>query len=115
MPALESLLHAWSDVTSRIGYVRFHGRNAKNWWTGTNVTRYEYSYALEELLPWSDRIAEIDAQTQTAFAFFNNHARGNAARNAETFLTMLADRFGSAIRLPKTAGKPPNPQQTLFR
>src|SRR5581483_3746188 len=62
MPALEGLLAPSADVTSDVGYVRFHGRNARQWWRGSNVTRYRYEYAPDELAPWTDRIAEIDAQ-----------------------------------------------------
>ena len=61
MPALEGLLEPSADVTSSVGYVRFHGRNARQWWRGSNVTRYEYAYSPEELVPWTGRIAEIDA------------------------------------------------------
>ncbi|MEO6912811.1 MAG: DUF72 domain-containing protein [Candidatus Baltobacteraceae bacterium] len=94
MPQLETLMLPSSDATSSIGYVRLHGRNRAQWWTGDNVTRYEYTYAPEELEPWGTRIAEIDEQTQTTYAFFNNHARGGAARNAEMLLALLEERYG---------------------
>lgn len=96
MPAHESLLHAGSDVTCATGYVRFHGRNAEQWWKGDNTTRYDYDYTEEQLVPWCDRVAEIDEQTQTTYAFFNNHARGNAVRNAEKFVELLRERYGDA-------------------
>ncbi len=94
LPHLEGLPHASSDATGPIGYVRFHGRNTKTWWTGTNVTRYQYLYTPEELVPWTDRLAEIDAQVKESYAFFNNHARGNAPRNAEMLEELLRERFG---------------------
>ncbi len=94
MPQLESLMLPSSDATSSIGYVRLHGRNTAQWWTGNSLTRYEYSYAPEELEPWGARIAEIDEQTQTTYAFFNNHARGGAARNAEMLQALLEARYG---------------------
>jgi uncharacterized protein YecE (DUF72 family) len=94
MPALESLMLPSSDATSKIGYVRFHGRNAAMWWTGDNVTRYDYDYAPEELVPWADRIAEIEAQTEQTYVFFNNHAVGNATGNAEMLEDLLAQRYG---------------------
>lgn len=94
LPHLESLPHPSSDATGPIGYVRFHGRNAKMWWKGTNVTRYQYFYTAEELVPWTDRVAEIEAQVKETYAFFNNHARGNAAQNAEMFEKLLRERFG---------------------
>lgn len=113
MPQYESLLTPSSDATSRVGYVRFHGRNAATWWTGDNVTRYDYEYKPEELVPWVDRVAEIDERVEATFAFFNNHARGNAPRNAEMFVDLMRERYGPAADavLPKTA---PPPAQTSF-
>jgi uncharacterized protein YecE (DUF72 family) len=89
MPRYETLMRPSTEVTSAIGYVRFHGRNAAQWWTGDNRTRYDYNYSADELIPWANRVAEIDEQVEATYAFFNNHARGNAARNAETFLRLL--------------------------
>jgi uncharacterized protein YecE (DUF72 family) len=94
MPALEGLLEPSADVTSSVGYVRFHGRNARQWWRGSNVTRYEYAYSPEELVPWTGRIAEIEAQAAETYAFFNNHADGRAAHDAEMFASLLTQRYG---------------------
>lgn len=96
MPSYDTLLKPSSDVTSKVGYVRFHGRNAGQWWTGNNVTRYDYEYSPEELEPWTARTAEIEEAAGTTFAFFNNHARGSAARNAELFIELLRSRYGNA-------------------
>lgn len=113
MPRFETLLAPGSDVTSGVGYVRLHGRNAAQWWSGTNVTRYQYDYTAEELEPWTNRVAEIDADAETTFAFFNNHARGNAARNAELFIELLSSRYGRAAgAIARTEGAPA--QRTLF-
>jgi uncharacterized protein YecE (DUF72 family) len=94
--------------------VRFHGRNAAKWWTGDNTTRYDYDYKPGELEPWMDRIAEIDDQVEATYAFFNNHARGNAARNAEMFIDMLRERYGNVADtvIPKRAPRPA--QGSLF-
>lgn len=94
LPEIAGLPIASSDAVGPIGYVRFHGRNAANWWAGTNVTRYQYSYCERELLPWADRVAELEAQVEATYVFFNNHARGSAARNAEMFEALLEERFG---------------------
>ncbi len=113
MPRYEGLLQPSSDVTSPIGYLRFHGRNSQQWWTGTNVTRYDYEYSPQELEPWADRVAEIEAAAETTFAFFNNHARGNAARNAELFIELLRTRYGDAADIvAQREGAPA--QGTLF-
>lgn len=94
MPRLEGLLRASSEATSDVGYVRFHGRSAKTWWRGTNVTRYDYLYSDDELAPWADRIADVEAQTRDTYVFFNNHASGKAAKNAEMMELLLEERYG---------------------
>lgn len=98
MPRLEGLLGPSSDATGEVGYVRFHGRNGAAWWRGSNRTRYDYSYAIDELLPWTARIAEIEAQTHDTYVFFNNHANGQAPRNAETIVALLDARYGEGAR-----------------
>lgn len=109
MPALESLMRPSSDATSPVGYVRFHGRNAAQWWQGTNVTRYAYDYRPEELAPWAERLAEIEESTQETYAFFNNHAAGKAAGNAEMLERLLAERYGEAAdaMIARPSGSPP--------
>jgi uncharacterized protein YecE (DUF72 family) len=96
MPSYDTLLGPSADATSQIGYVRMHGRNAQTWWTGTNVTRYDYDYSVDDLVPWADRVAELEAQTSDTFVFFNNHARGQAARNAQVMEALLEERYGEA-------------------
>ncbi|HZZ01210.1 MAG TPA: DUF72 domain-containing protein [Candidatus Baltobacteraceae bacterium] len=103
MPRLEGLLHASSEATSEVGYVRFHGRSAKTWWRGTNVTRYDYLYSEDELAPWADRIADVEAQTRDTYVMFNNHANGKAAKNAEMMEVLLEQSYGDAA--PETVAK----------
>lgn len=117
LPRLEGLPHPSSDTVGTIGYVRFHGRNTKTWWTGTNVTRYHYLYTAEELDPWADRLAEIDSRVRETYAFFNNHARGNAPRNAEMFEELVRERFGlmwEKVLAQPDAGEPMPHAPTLF-
>ena len=94
MPALDGLLGPSSDASAGVGYVRFHGRNAKTWWKGSNVTRYDYLYTPEELVPWTDRIAEVEEQSKDTYVFFNNHANGKAPRNAAMIEALLDERYG---------------------
>lgn len=95
-PQYKSLPRPSTDATSEIAYVRFHGRNYQQWWKGDNVSRYDYLYTAEELEPWAGRLADLASQpdVKEVYAFFNNHARGQAARNAEMFEAMLATKFG---------------------
>ena len=94
-PQFKSMLHPSSDVTGGRGYVRFHGRNYQKWWTGDNTTRYDYLYSPKELEPWTQRLAEVDAEVKETLAFFNNHRRAQAAENADMLTAMLRTRFGN--------------------
>ncbi|MCE5257048.1 MAG: DUF72 domain-containing protein [Spirochaetaceae bacterium] len=86
MPKLEGLPPASDLVTSDIGYVRFHGRNAGAWWDGDAGSRYEYRYSKEELALWLPRIESMGIQAKKLRIYFNNHRHGNAATNARNLV-----------------------------
>lgn len=90
-PQFKSLPRASSEVTGELAYVRFHGRNYKNWWRGNATTRYDYLYSAEELQPWVERIEEVAVKAKETLVLFNNHANGNAAINAKQLEAMLAE------------------------
>ena len=93
-PQFETMLRPSSDVVGTLAYVRFHGRNYKQWWHSTSPDeRYDYLYTADELEPWTDRVIDMAAQSAQTFAFFNNHRFGQAARNATTFAGMLLARL----------------------
>lgn len=73
-----------ANITSRIGYVRLHGRNYQNWFRENAGVeeRYDYLYSPEELEPWIDRIKEVAKQTRETYVITNNHFRGQAVINA---------------------------------
>lgn len=81
-PQLKNLPQPSSLVTSNVGYIRFHGRNKKNWWSGDNVTRYEYLYGEKELGEWISGIKEMAESAGTILLVFNNHSKGYAVSNA---------------------------------
>lgn len=92
MPRLEGLPETQLRVTGSALYVRFHGRNSNNWWTGDRVTRYDYHYTLDELSSWATRIRRIAAAgTSLVILAFNNHARGQAALNAAQLRSLLRE------------------------
>jgi uncharacterized protein YecE (DUF72 family) len=116
-PQFKTLLRASGDVTSGIAYVRFHGRNAANWWRGTNETRYDYLYEPAELEPWVDRIVDIAANddVREIFAYFNNHRQGQAVRNAEMLEDMIASRIdGLIVRAAPSEPIVESPELPLF-
>jgi len=83
-------------VTSRVGYVRVHGRNYQDWWRkGAGVyARYDYLYPARELKPWAERVKQIAAEPETeeVYVVTNNHARGKAAANALMLNSMVEGR-----------------------
>jgi uncharacterized protein YecE (DUF72 family) len=118
MPSLEGLTLPSSDTAGTIGYVRFHGRNAKEWWRGSNVTRYRYLYTADELLPWTERIAEIEAEVENTYVFFNNHALGYAPRNAQMLEALLDEQLGdegAALIAHAEGGNPEQPTLPGFQ
>jgi uncharacterized protein YecE (DUF72 family) len=89
-PSLPRLLSPTTEVTSDLSYVRFHGRNAKNWWAGDNTSRYDYLYDGKELGEWVERVKVILQKARVLLLFFNNHARGRAVTNAREMKEILA-------------------------
>lgn len=87
-PQLNGLLPPDSRETNGTGYVRFHGRNEKNWWGGEG-DRYDYLYSDEELQEWVDKIRDLERVTERTFVFFNNCHAGQAVRGAKRLQSML--------------------------
>ncbi|NIM05634.1 MAG: DUF72 domain-containing protein [Armatimonadetes bacterium] len=81
-PQFSSLMPPVARATSEVGYVRFHGRNYKDWWSGDKNRRYDYLYTEEELRSWLPNIQQLDAATETTFVFMNNCYQAKAAINA---------------------------------
>ena len=81
-------------ATSRIGYVRVHGRNEENWFSETAGVneRYNYLYSTEELEPWAARVRAIAERTDDAYVITNNHFEGQAVANAVMLSSMLSGR-----------------------
>jgi uncharacterized protein YecE (DUF72 family) len=78
-PQLPNLLPPLAEVTSNIGYVRFHGRNEAKWWQHEHAyERYDYTYSVEELKEWLPRIKKLKNLAEKTFVFANNHWRGQA-------------------------------------
>ena len=88
-PDLSGLIPPMVLSTSELGYVRFHGRNKKNWYGTDSTSRYDYLYSEEELKEWLPRISEISSQTGKLFIFFNNHAKSQAVTNARMLMNLL--------------------------
>jgi uncharacterized protein YecE (DUF72 family) len=81
-PQLSNLMPPASQATSPIGYVRFHGRNAEDWWSGNREQRYNYLYSEAELQEWVPKIRTLDQAAEKTFVFLNNCHAGKAVKNA---------------------------------
>jgi len=103
-PQLEGLMPPVALVTADDAYVRFHGRNAANWWgrrpaagsgdgvrgaTERSGDRYDYDYRPDELREWIGRVRELAERARRTYLFFNNCHAGQAARSAKLMQTLL--------------------------
>lgn len=78
-------------ATSRVGYVRLHGRNYQSWFTENKYVgeRYDYLYSPDELDPWIDRIKVVEQATDETYVITNNHYIGKAVVNAFEISSIL--------------------------
>ncbi len=81
-PKFESSIAADVPLTADFAYFRFHGRNAREWWSGNGETRYRYLYNAEEIEELAAKIRSKLDKAQNLYAFFNNHWQAYAPRNA---------------------------------
>ena len=93
-PALPTTLRPTGHVTSRVAYIRLHGRNAAAWFAaGENAAgRYDYLYTEAELRPWVERARRMTDSAEEVFVIANNHYRGKAPANALMFKAMTEER-----------------------
>ncbi len=90
-PQLPNLLPPLAEVTSDVGYVRFHGRNVAKWWQHEHAyERYDYTYSAEELKEWLPRINKLNSLAQKTFIFANNHWQGQSVSTIRQ-LRMMVD------------------------
>jgi uncharacterized protein YecE (DUF72 family) len=87
-------------VTGPVGYVRLHGRNAKDWFReeAGRDARYDYLYNEFELFEICERIKLIAKESEATYVITNNHYRGQAICNA---LEIKAKLEGKKVRVPE--------------
>jgi uncharacterized protein YecE (DUF72 family) len=94
-------------------YVRFHSRNAGNWYL-SDKDRYDYSYTDQELREWTTAVAGAAGGAREAFLFLNNCHGGQAVENARRLRELLAG-LGPDLEVVSPAAPPAEPRQrTLF-
>jgi uncharacterized protein YecE (DUF72 family) len=90
-------------VTSSLGYVRLHGRNAADWFRpgAGRDARYDYLYSAGQLRELESPLRAMADATENLFVVQNNHFRGKALVNALQMKGLLLD------------GKPAAPQELV--
>lgn len=70
-------------LTSKLGYFRFHGRNAEQWWRHEAAEdRYNYLYSPAEQRQLADEVKAVAERAEQTYVFYNNHYRAKAVVNA---------------------------------
>jgi uncharacterized protein YecE (DUF72 family) len=89
-------------TTSKLGYVRLHGRRDDTWFSSDpeipGYERYNYLYSERELEPWARRIRHVTEETETTFVITNNHFEGKGVVNALQLIHMLT---GDRVKVPE--------------
>jgi uncharacterized protein YecE (DUF72 family) len=88
-PRLTGLLPPVTMLTTEDAYIRFHGRNADNWWGRGTGDRYDYEYQAGELEEWMGKIRDLAERARRIYLFFNNCHAGQAARSAKLMQELL--------------------------
>jgi uncharacterized protein YecE (DUF72 family) len=88
-PQLEKMIEPLAVATTSVGYVRFHGRNAKDWYGAKGSDRYNYLYGRDELVEWVEKIRRMQQDTERVYLFFNNCHEGQAVFNAKQMMELL--------------------------
>ncbi len=90
-PVIGRSLRPAARVTSRVGYIRLHGRNYKTWFQegAGRDARYDYLYTRDEIGQISTLIRKIRQGAEETYAITNNHFRGQALVNAIEILREL--------------------------
>jgi len=100
------------EVTADWSVVRFHGRNPALAEKGVSTQQaYDYLYTPEELRPWAETAERLAADVRRLYLMFNNHARGQSARNARELQLLLQERAAGA-RPRSEVGEPTQPGLT---
>lgn len=91
-----------AEVTSAVGYVRFHGRRYDTWFSDEPGVpaheRYNYLYTAEELEPWAGRIRAVEKRARKTFVVTNNHYQGKGVVNALQLISILKE---SKVKVPE--------------
>jgi uncharacterized protein YecE (DUF72 family) len=86
----KSSLPPVAAATTDVAVVRFHGRNAEEWESGSVQRRFRYLYNRDELEEWAPKIAALAKETKSTHVLMNNCYRDYAQRNARELAGLLS-------------------------
>ncbi len=93
-PQLKGLMPPIARASGPLGYVRFHGRNAKDWWEHEHGwQRYDYTYSEAEMREWVPKLRQLDADLPVTLVYANNHYRGQSVDALRTLRGLLAEQI----------------------
>jgi uncharacterized protein YecE (DUF72 family) len=97
-PVIGDSLGPSGRATTKLGYLRLHGRNYGTWFEkdAGRDARYDYLYSKAEVKEISRHIDSIQQSTEETYVITNNHFRGQAIVNAGD----LKRALGQSARLP---------------
>ncbi len=77
-------------------YIRLHGRNANAWYSASpeqnGSGRYDYEYSEEELKEFVQVVHVASEEGRKVQVYFNNHPKGNGAKNAIMLKEMVLNQ-----------------------
>jgi len=93
-PLVSASLPLTALVTGReTAYLRLHGRNSKDWFSGQGRdARYDYCYSASELGRLAEVVARLKEQAKKVFVSGNNHYKGSAVKNLLQLKEILLKR-----------------------
>jgi uncharacterized protein YecE (DUF72 family) len=93
-PQVSYSIGATKKVTSKVGYLRLHGRNVKEWFRedAGRDARYDYLYNEFELFELTERIRQIAQEAEETYVITNNHYHGKAVCNALEIKARLGEK-----------------------
>ncbi len=93
-PQVSYSIGATKKVTSKLGYLRLHGRNVKEWFRegAGRDARYDYLYNEFELFELAERIRQISREAEEVYVITNNHYHGKAVCNALELKAKLGEK-----------------------
>ena len=94
-PDLKDVPHVLDVSTASFSYFRLHGRNADTWWGSDSRSRYDYLYSEDELKGAAERVRRMAVKAGRVLVYFNNHARGQAVKNAQSLKKILEKENGT--------------------